>query len=104
METISSIANTASKAIWGEQTPTQQNETGGIEPISGEKGKGTPNEPYDQGNTTQRNETGGIEPISGVEGKGTPNEPYDQGNSGKHTVFPLCACDILTSLRCPNLL
>jgi hypothetical protein len=51
METISNVATAASKAIWGEQTATQQNETGGKEPISGETGKGTPNEPYDQGNS-----------------------------------------------------
>lgn len=55
METITSAATNAataaSKAIWGEQTATQQNETGGKEPISGETGKGTPNEPYDQGNS-----------------------------------------------------
>jgi hypothetical protein len=51
METISNVAAAASKAIWGEQTATQQNETAGQEPISGQQGKGTANEPFDQGNT-----------------------------------------------------
>lgn len=51
METIQKVASAASKTIWGEQTATQQNEAGGKEPISGETGKGTPNEPYDQGNS-----------------------------------------------------
>ena len=54
METISSVVNTASKAIWGEQTAntTTANETAGQEPVSGLQGKGTIDEPYDQGNAT----------------------------------------------------
>lgn len=57
METISNVASTitttASKAIWGEQTAnqtTQNNETAGKEPVSGQQGKGTADSPYDQGN------------------------------------------------------
>ncbi|CAI6332263.1 unnamed protein product [Periconia digitata] len=50
METISTVVNTASKAIWGDQTATTANETGGSEPVSGLQGKGTATEPYDQGN------------------------------------------------------
>lgn len=65
METITNIASTAastaSKLIYGEQpkdteaktdveTKTANNETGGKEPLSGEQGKGTAAEPYDQGN------------------------------------------------------
>ncbi|KAF2851759.1 hypothetical protein T440DRAFT_57520 [Plenodomus tracheiphilus IPT5] len=110
METITNIAstaaNTASKLIYGEQpkdteattdveTKTATNETGGKEPISGEQGKGTATEPYDQGNLAtplatadnkstfldyKNNETGGREPISGEQGKGTVSEPFDQGN------------------------
>jgi hypothetical protein len=34
-------------------------------------------------NTTSTNETGGKEPISGAQGKGTVNEPFDQGNAGE---------------------
>jgi hypothetical protein len=53
METISNAAataaSTASKLLWGEQG-TQSNETAGQEPISGQKGKGTVDDPYDQGN------------------------------------------------------
>ena len=55
METISNVVNTATKAIWGEQAT----------------------------NTTTANETGGNEPVSGLQGKGTVDEPYDQGNACK---------------------
>lgn len=56
----------------------------GEEPPSGVKGKGTINEPYDQGNAPAQ-ATNGEEPLSGVTGKGTADEPYDQGNkAGKH--------------------
>ncbi len=52
METIGNIASTAtttvSNLIYGEQT--QNTETGGKEPVSGEQGKGTVSDPYDQGN------------------------------------------------------
>lgn len=56
METItnavSNTISTANKAIFGEQnTATQNNETGGQEPVSGHQGKGTANEPFDQGNS-----------------------------------------------------
>ncbi|KAF2654596.1 hypothetical protein K491DRAFT_693640 [Lophiostoma macrostomum CBS 122681] len=55
METLSNVASAASKAIFGEQNnpqaTTQGNETLGQEPISGSQGKGTVNEPFDQGNS-----------------------------------------------------
>lgn len=58
METItnaaSAITSTASNLIYGqppkENEPTTSNETGGKEPLSGEQGKGTVAEPFDQGN------------------------------------------------------
>ncbi|KAF2686756.1 hypothetical protein K458DRAFT_363052 [Lentithecium fluviatile CBS 122367] len=52
METVTNAVNAASKAIWGEQNPntTTDNETAGQEPISGLQGKGSVNEPFDQGN------------------------------------------------------
>ena len=59
----------------------------GEEPPSGVQGKGTLNEPYDQGNQpeqtpaeTSGKEGTGTEPVSGVQGKGTADEPYDKGN------------------------
>ncbi|KAF2798274.1 hypothetical protein K505DRAFT_267920 [Melanomma pulvis-pyrius CBS 109.77] len=52
METINNAVTTASKIIWGEGNPAESNETAGTEPISGQTGKGTVNEPYDQGNST----------------------------------------------------
>jgi len=46
MDTISNMAGVASKAIWGEgQAPRE-----GEEPVSGQKGAGTKDEPYDKGN------------------------------------------------------
>ncbi|KAH9866182.1 hypothetical protein J1614_008747 [Plenodomus biglobosus] len=115
METITNIASTAastaSKLIYGEQpkdteaktdleTKTANNETGGKEPLSGEQGKGTAAEPYDQGNLAtplatsdnkstfldyKDNETAGKEPISGEQGKGMASEPFDQGKDAKAT-------------------
>ncbi|KAF1815299.1 hypothetical protein P152DRAFT_181193 [Eremomyces bilateralis CBS 781.70] len=54
METLSNVASnvstSAQKILWGEQAGQQQNETGGIEPLSGEKGRGTLDSPFDKGN------------------------------------------------------
>ncbi|KAF3009882.1 hypothetical protein E8E13_010765 [Curvularia kusanoi] len=56
METISNIASTAtstvSNLIYGNQdAATKTNETAGKEPVSGQTGKGTVDDPYDQGNS-----------------------------------------------------
>jgi len=45
MEAIKNVANTASNAIFGNNT-----EQSGNEPVSGKMGAGTVDEPYDQGN------------------------------------------------------
>ncbi len=45
MEAIKNVANTASNAIFGNNT-----EQSGNEPVSGKMGAGTADEPYDQGN------------------------------------------------------
>jgi len=113
METITNLATNAttaaSKLIYGDQTKTdeavaqtQNNETAGKEPISGETGQGTATQPYDQGNLAtplatadkgtfldySNNETGGKEPVSGALGKGTVTEPFDQGNDAKPADLP----------------
>jgi hypothetical protein len=61
METITNAASTVtatvSNLIYGQPTKeneTTTNETGGKEPISGEQGKGTISEPFDQGNSGRR--------------------------------------------------
>lgn len=63
METITNLASTAattaSKLIYGEPktvdgTTSATNETTGKEPLSGEQGKGTINDPFDQGNAGER--------------------------------------------------
>jgi len=65
METItnaaSAITSTASNLIYGQ--PAKENETNNT-------------------TTTTGNETGGKEPLSGEQGKGTIAEPFDQGNKG----------------------
>jgi hypothetical protein len=47
METVNNVVNSASKMIWGQADATKQT----TEPISGETGAGTVNDPYDKGNT-----------------------------------------------------
>jgi hypothetical protein len=68
METISNIASTAtstvSNLIYGQ--PAKDNHA-------------------TAGNETVGNETGGKEPISGEQGKGTAKEPFDQGNAGERS-------------------
>lgn len=46
METISNIASSASKLIYGDPKAEQS----GQEPVSGQTGRGTADEPYDSGN------------------------------------------------------
>ena len=55
METVSSVASAASRAIWGDTTKgnTVQNEPVGQEPVSGELGDVKMGEPYDKGNDGQ---------------------------------------------------
>jgi hypothetical protein len=61
METItnaaSTVTSTVSNLIYGapaKETETAHNETAGKEPLSGEQGKGTANEPFDKGNAGRR--------------------------------------------------
>jgi hypothetical protein len=61
METItnaaSTVTSTVSNLIYGapaKDTETTHNETGGQEPLSGQQGKGTASEPFDQGNAGER--------------------------------------------------
>ncbi|KAF2643729.1 hypothetical protein P280DRAFT_466469 [Massarina eburnea CBS 473.64] len=56
METINNVVNSASKAIWGDQSAATGNETGSKEPVSGVQGAGTASHPYDQGNAATPNE------------------------------------------------
>jgi hypothetical protein len=86
MEAISNVATTASKTvsnlIYGQSA--KDNEAANQEPLSGEQGKGTAKEPFDQGN-----EIGGQEPLSGEQGKGTAREPFDQGNAAGKWMLSL---------------
>lgn len=74
----------------------------GEEPPSGVQGKGTIDEPYDQGNAPETAAGPGIEPPSGQKGSGTIDSPYDKGNApGKDIIdtlllpSSLAASDIL---------
>jgi hypothetical protein len=70
METLSSMATAASNTIWG-NGEAKSNE----EPVSGQQGAGTVNEPYDKGNE---------EPQSGLNGSAksaTTNGPSDAVSS-----------------------
>ncbi|KAF2740198.1 hypothetical protein EJ04DRAFT_572492 [Polyplosphaeria fusca] len=73
METVSNVASTVTttvkQAIWGDQT-AQGNEKSG-EPISGQQGKGTVNEPFDQGNAENPATTSTTEPTTSA--NPTPN-------------------------------
>ena len=83
METLSNVASSVSKAVFGESTTEQQRPA--EEPISGKTGTGTADEPYDQGNAgddvQEQVQQSGEEPISGETGKGTVEVPFDQGNA-----------------------
>ncbi|KKY27905.1 hypothetical protein UCRPC4_g00749 [Phaeomoniella chlamydospora] len=88
MQAISSLANTARASIWGsEQT--------GVEPPSGETGKGTAIEPYDAEQDSippsSTSVPSGEEPPSGKTGKGTAADPYDGGNAPEQDTAPLAA-------------
>ncbi|ETN42219.1 uncharacterized protein HMPREF1541_04160 [Cyphellophora europaea CBS 101466] len=91
-----SASKSAMAAIFGpghrynKEEPTKPQQSG-AEPPSGIQGKGTVNEPFDQGNAPE-NLAGNTpaqsteEPISGAQGKGTVDEPYDQGNKDETTA------------------
>lgn len=65
METITNLANSASKAVWGDNTTTT-----------------TTAENVHPGTETTHNETKGTEPVSGKLGDTTRGEPFDAGNMG----------------------
>ncbi|KAF2470233.1 uncharacterized protein BDR25DRAFT_304166 [Lindgomyces ingoldianus] len=86
METISNVASSASKMIWGEKniTTTQRNDVVGQEPISGKQGKGTAYEPFDQGNleiltSTATNTSGSSDLLTSASSE--PNMSYNANNA-----------------------
>ena len=84
-QTSYSASKSAMAAIFGKDhkysKDAEQKSQSQVEPPSGIKGKGTIDEPFDQGNAPE-NIAEGKEPVSGVQGKGTKDQPYDQGNAG----------------------
>ena len=70
-------------------TVRSENQTSsGEEPPSGFQGKGTADEPYDQGNQPEQATGPGSEPASGQQGAGTVDQPYDQGNQPGKSCDP----------------
>jgi len=84
MESITNAAataaTTASKLIWGEQNNPQGNETAGQEPISGYQGKGTVEEPYDQGNAENPTTPAGKQDLT------SDNSTFEKEHSSNPTT------------------
>lgn len=74
METINNLANTATKAIWGDNNTNTDTTT-------------TSNETVHPGTETTHNETLGTEPISGKLGDTSKGEPFDAGNMGMSSIY-----------------
>ncbi|KAK5075801.1 hypothetical protein LTR70_009998 [Exophiala xenobiotica] len=76
-------------------------EQSGVEPPSGIQGRGTADEPYDQGNQPAQATGPGVEPPSGQQGKGTIDQPYDQGNQPDQNAenAPMSIVDQLSRTR-----
>lgn len=73
METLSNAANSASKMIWGDKTGDATTESG-QEPISGEQGKGTVEEPFDRGNEENPTSNPTSNPITNPSSSTDPTE------------------------------
>ncbi|KAL1847028.1 hypothetical protein Plec18170_008800 [Paecilomyces lecythidis] len=83
METVNKVIDSATQAIWGENSSQgqqqQQQQQHGSEPVSGVTGKGTKADPYDAGNRDEQpdapaTQTGGIDPS---------DKPASYAKSGK---------------------
>jgi hypothetical protein len=77
MDTIKNVATSASNAIFGNNT--EQSET---EPVSGQTGAGTVDEPYDKGNI----DGGGKYPIVGKIRKGNQDVQYLRHTLSDHST------------------
>ncbi|KAI9837290.1 MAG: hypothetical protein M1819_000364 [Sarea resinae] len=75
MESINNAASAASKAIWGDNTQSQS----GQEPVSGQTGAGTTNEPYDAGNTESNPKLSG---LTGADARPDFNTTRDSSHLG----------------------
>jgi len=79
MSSIYSAITQTKDSVMGTDSSAQSQS--GVEPPSGITGKGTAEQPYDQGNAPEMAAGSGEEPPSGITGKGTLTEPYDAGNA-----------------------
>lgn len=83
METITNVAAAAKNVIWGEQNTatTQGNGTAGQEPISGVSGKGTVEEPYDQGNAEEPTSTSTTTTKTNIDSNTDINKTASESNT-----------------------
>ncbi|OCL04283.1 hypothetical protein AOQ84DRAFT_391649 [Glonium stellatum] len=89
METVNNLANSASKMIFGDKTANSTTESG-QEPISGEQGKGTVQEPYDRGNEENltSNPTSNATSNSTTDPSSNPGESQPaSSNHGPHATY-----------------
>lgn len=75
MESIYAATTVAKDTVLGTDSSKS-----GTEPPNAQQGKGTIDEPYDQGNAPEQPVGQGIEPPNAQQGKGTVESAYDQGN------------------------
>jgi len=85
MEAVNNVVNSASKLIWGEGG-TQPGE----EPVSGQKGAGTADEPYDKGNITSETPSTTTNPSSTMSSDTNNTNPStnDPGTAAHSTSEP----------------
>jgi len=85
METVTNVVNAASEAIWGKQPTAEEqaahNETGGEEPISGVKGAGSTEEPFDKGNEATSATTPATTTLPSTSGTADPIGTYEAGTT-----------------------
>jgi len=87
--TVSSIANVASKAIWGDSTTeTTKDETTDAEPLSGETGDVKAGEPYDKGNLDST-DTETTKPATESESTSAPSTDNTTMPGSTSTTMPL---------------
>lgn len=95
METLSNAANSASKMIWGDKTGDATTESG-QEPISGEQGKGTVEEPFDRGNEENPTSNPTSNPITNPSSSTGESQPASS-NHGPHATYAGDMLDLNTT-------
>jgi len=82
METINNAASAASKALFGDKTPTTQSTESGTEPVSGQTGNTEAGEPYDAGNLGDSTNTDTTKPDTRQKPLAGEEKASDAADSG----------------------